>query len=87
MSALTVTGDRPAVLAFVLVTAGGRVVLEILNEPGVPTVVYRAAGRTGSRRSTRRWMTAGFSPVPGSGRRGPGWSPTTSGGRLAWMSC
>jgi hypothetical protein len=43
VSALTVTGDRPAVLAFALALAGGRVVLEILNEPGAPTWVYQSS--------------------------------------------
>jgi hypothetical protein len=67
VSAVTVTGDCPAVLAFVLVLAGGRVVLEILNEPGVPTLVYEAAGPDGRAAVNRALDDCGFQPgaVPG----------------------
>ena len=62
VSALTVTGDRPAVLAFVLVPAGDRVVLEILNEPGVPTLVYEAAGVAGRAAVNQALDDCGFQP-------------------------
>ena len=62
VSAVTVTGDCPAVLAFVLVLAGGRVVLEILNEPGVPTLVYEAAGPDGQGAVNRALDDCGFQP-------------------------
>jgi hypothetical protein len=42
--------------------------------------------RDGTRGSTRD-RDAGFGLAPGSGRRWPGRSPTTSGGRPAWTSC
>jgi hypothetical protein len=63
VTAVTVTGDRPAVLAFVLVPAGRRVVLEILNEPGAPTFVYQAAGPAGVAAVNRALDDCGFHPA------------------------
>jgi hypothetical protein len=62
VAAVTVTGDRPAVLAFVLVPAAGRVVLEILNAPGVPTFVYQAAGPAGIAAVSHALDDSGFQP-------------------------
>jgi hypothetical protein len=62
VAAVTVTGDRPAVLAFVLVPAGRRVVLEILNEPDVPTFVYEAAGPAGVAAVNRALDDCGYQP-------------------------
>jgi hypothetical protein len=62
VAAVTVTGDHPAVLAFVLGSAGGRVVLEILNEPGVPTFVYQAAGPAGLAAVNQALDDSGFQP-------------------------
>jgi hypothetical protein len=62
VAAVTVTGDHPAVLAFVLVPAGGRVVLEILNEPGVPTFAYQAEGAAGLAAVNRALDDSGFQP-------------------------
>ncbi len=91
VSALTVTGDRPAVLAFVLVPVGGRVVLEILNEPGVPTVVYQAAGPDGLAAVNQALDDCGFQPGAGLGpplagevasRRALGRRPRRAAGEL-----
>jgi hypothetical protein len=70
LAALTVTGDSPAVLAFVLVPVGGRVVLEFLNEPGAPTFVYQAAGADGLAAVNRALDDCGFQPAAAA-RLGP----------------
>lgn len=60
LDALVATGADPTVLAFVLGTAGDRVVFEVLNLPGPPTFVYRAAGPDGLAVINRALDDAGF---------------------------
>ena len=69
VAAVTAVGDNPTVLAFVLGQFGDRVVLEILNQAGVPTFVYRAAGSDGLSAVNRALEDSGFQPVtePGPG--------------------
>ncbi len=59
LSALTVTGQSPTVLAFVLAAGPGGVAYEVLNRPGPPTCVFR-----GDRAAVNRALDdAGFDPA------------------------
>jgi hypothetical protein len=67
LAALTVTGEDPAVLAFVLGGCRGRVVYEVLNQPGTMTLVYRADGAAGLAAINRALDDAGFATAAGDG--------------------
>ena len=60
LSALTATGEDPTVLAFALGSHSGRVVYEVLNQPGPPTFVYRVDGADGLATINRALDDAGF---------------------------
>jgi hypothetical protein len=60
LSALTVTGEDPTVLAFALGSRAGLVVYEVLNHPAPATLVYRADGAEGLAAINRALDDAGF---------------------------
>lgn len=59
LSALTVTGQDPTVLAFALGRRAGQVIYEVLNQPAPPTLVYRAGDPAAVNRALDE---AGFDP-------------------------
>jgi hypothetical protein len=63
LAGLVVTGEDPTVLAFALGRAVDRVVLEILNQPGPMTFVYRADGPDGLAAINRALDDSGFQPA------------------------
>jgi hypothetical protein len=71
LSALTATGDDPAVLGFMLASMGSRVVFEVLNLAEPPTLVFRSAGPDGIGVINRALVDSGFKP------------PTSAGGLTA----
>jgi hypothetical protein len=81
LAALTVTGDDPTVLAFVLASAGGRVAFEVLNAPEAATLVFQAPGKDGLAMINRALVDSGFAPPPagGQGLASPA-RPTLPGG-------
>jgi hypothetical protein len=71
LSALTVAGPEPTVLAFALCRSAGRVALEILNHRDLPTFVYRAAGPDALAEVNRALDDGGFQVAgPDSSRGG-----------------
>jgi len=69
LAALTLTGQDPAVLAFVLAEAPGRVAFDVLNLAGPPTLVFRAGGPGSLEAVNRALVDSGFAPreAPGPG--------------------
>jgi len=63
LSALTVSGQDPSVLAFALGRRPGRVVYEVLNQPEPVTFVYRADGAGALAAVNRALDEAGFQPA------------------------
>jgi hypothetical protein len=62
LSALTATGEDPTVLSFILVSAPGRVVFEVLNAEEPTTLVFRAAGDGSAVVINRALVDSGFTP-------------------------
>lgn len=73
LSALTASGDDPTVLGFLLASASGRVVFEVLNLAEPPTLVFRSPGQGGLGVINRALVDSGFRPPAqaGSGLTGP----------------
>lgn len=88
LDALVATGADPTVLAFVLGSTGGRVVFEVLNLPGPPTFVYRAAGPDGVAAINRALDDAGFqaTEVHATGLGAPVRADGQPGGRAGLLS-
>ena len=66
-SALTITGDDPSVLAFVLASSGSRVFFEVLNLAEPTTLVFRAEGPGAVAAINRALVDSGFSRPPAAG--------------------
>jgi len=81
-SALVVTGENPTVLAFILGEAAGRVVFEVLNHPGPPTMIYRLPKAGGMAAVNRALDDCGFRPVGWRAGDPSAPAPETSGARL-----
>lgn len=73
LSALTASGDDPTVLGFLLASASGRVVFEVLNLAEPPTLVFRSPGHGGLGVINRALVDSGFRPPTraGSGLTAP----------------
>jgi hypothetical protein len=82
VSALVVSGDSPTVLAFILGEAGGRVVFEVLNHPGPPTMIYRLPKAGGLAAVNRALDDCGFRPVGARAGDPAAPGPGTKGERL-----
>jgi hypothetical protein len=68
LSALTATGEDPTVLSFILVSAPGRVVFEVLNAAEPATLVFRSGGDESVGVINRALVDSGFTaPTPASG--------------------
>ena len=68
LSALTATGEDPTVLSFILVSAPGRVVFEVLNAQEPATLVFRAVGDGSVAVINRALVDSGFTaPTPANG--------------------
>ena len=66
-SALTVGGAEPTVLAFALCAVRGRVIYEVLNQPGSGTYVFVADDEGGLSTLNRALDEAGFAPDTATG--------------------
>jgi hypothetical protein len=65
LSALTAAGEDPTVLSFILVSAPGRVVFEVLNAEEPATLVFRSGGDEGVAVINRALVDSGFTaPAP-----------------------
>jgi hypothetical protein len=84
LAGLTVAGQDPTVLAFVLACTAGRVAFEVLNLPDQQTLVFRAPRPDGLAVINRALVDAGFQ-APASGQPGLT-SPARPGGQLAVLS-
>jgi hypothetical protein len=68
LSALTVAGDDPTVLGFVLASVPGRVIFDVLNLADAATLVFRAPpGPDGLAVMNRALIDSGFTPPSGGG--------------------
>lgn len=85
LAALTAAGNDPTVLAFVLATAGSRVVFEIMNLAEPATLVFRTPGPDGLARINRALVDTGFT-APVAAGSGLGAPARPAGGQAAVLS-
>ncbi len=84
LAALTVAGEDPTVLAFILAAASDRVAFEVLNLPDQLTYVFRAPGPDGLAVVNRALIDSGFQ-APSSGQPGLT-TPASPDAQLAMLS-